>query len=62
MREFLPPRRILLGPGPSDAYPRVLSAPFVGHLDTEFLKVMDDIQPSLRSVFLLNESLNAKTC
>ena len=54
MREFHPPRRILLGPGPSDADPRVLaalSAPLVGHLDPEFLKVMDDIQTSLRSVF-----------
>src|SRR5262245_6580567 len=54
MREFHPPRRILLGPGPSDADPRVLTAaaaPLIGHLDPEFLKVMDDIQSSLRSVF-----------
>ena len=54
MREFHPPQRILLGPGPSDADPRVLtalSAPLLGHLDPEFLKVMDDIQSSLRSVF-----------
>ena len=54
MREFYPPRRILLGPGPSDADPRVLTAaaaPLIGHLDPEFLKVMDDIQSSLRSVF-----------
>jgi alanine-glyoxylate transaminase/serine-glyoxylate transaminase/serine-pyruvate transaminase len=54
MREFHPPRRILLGPGPSDADPRVLAAmagPLIGHLDPEFLKVMDDIQSSLRSVF-----------
>ena len=54
MREFHPPRRILLGPGPSDADPRVLtalSAQLIGHLDPEFLKVMDDIQSSLRSVF-----------
>ncbi len=54
MREFHPPKRILLGPGPSDADPRVLaamSAPLVGHLDPEFLKVMDDIQSSLRLLF-----------
>lgn len=39
--------RILLGPGPSDVHPRVLRAmatPLVGHLDPEFLKVMDDIK------------------
>ena len=54
MNEFHPPRRILLGPGPSDADNRVLSAlsaPLVGHLDPEFLKVMDDIQALLRYVF-----------
>lgn len=39
--------RILMGPGPSDAHPRVLSAmstPLIGHLDPEFLGVMDDIK------------------
>ena len=36
---FDPSTRILLGPGPSMAHPRViraLSAPTVGHLDPEF--------------------------
>lgn len=54
MKEFYPPKRILLGPGPSDVDPRILnalSAPLVGHLDPEFLTVMDDIQMSLRKVF-----------
>lgn len=54
MNEFHPPRRILLGPGPSDADPRVLaamSAPLVGHLDPAFLQVMNDIQSLLRFVF-----------
>jgi len=39
--------RVLMGPGPSDAHPRVLramSTPLVGHLDPEFLVVMDDIK------------------
>ncbi len=39
--------RILMGPGPSDAHPRVLRAmatPLIGHLDPEFLEVMDDIK------------------
>lgn len=39
--------RVLMGPGPSDAHPRVLQAmatPLIGHLDPEFLGVMDDIK------------------
>ena len=54
MNEFYPPKRILLGPGPSDVDPRVLSAlsaPLVGHLDPVFLQVMDEIQRLLRTVF-----------
>lgn len=47
-------QRILMGPGPSDVHPRVLKAmstPLVGHLDPEFVAVMDDIQAMLREVF-----------
>lgn len=54
MDAFFPPKRILLGPGPSEADPRVLSAlsaPLIGHLDPVFLRVMDDIQNLLRYVF-----------
>ena len=54
MNEFLPPRRLLLGPGPSLVHPRVLRAlatPLLGHLDPAFLKVMNDIQTLLRTVF-----------
>lgn len=46
--------RILLGPGPSNMHPRVLRAmatPAVGHMDPEFIAVMDDIQAMLRTVF-----------
>ncbi len=46
--------RILLGPGPSTAPARVLRAmatPLVGHLDPEFLAVMDEVQQLLRHVF-----------
>jgi alanine-glyoxylate transaminase/serine-glyoxylate transaminase/serine-pyruvate transaminase len=49
-----PPQRILLGPGPSDIHPRVLSAmsrPTVGHLDPYYLKIMDELQAMLRAVF-----------
>jgi alanine-glyoxylate transaminase / serine-glyoxylate transaminase / serine-pyruvate transaminase len=54
MNEFHPSKRILLGPGPGDVDHRVLTAlstPLVGHLDPEFLRVMDDIQLLLRYVF-----------
>lgn len=45
------PPRLLLGPGPSNAHPRVLQAiamPQVGHLDPAFIQVMNDIQEMLR--------------
>lgn len=54
MHEFLPPQRLLLGPGPSQVHPRVLRAlatPLLGHLDPAFLTVMNDIQTLLRNVF-----------
>jgi alanine-glyoxylate transaminase/serine-glyoxylate transaminase/serine-pyruvate transaminase len=52
--EFNPPRRILLGPGPSpvdDRVMRAMAAPIVGHLDPLFLRLMDEIQTLLRYVF-----------
>lgn len=52
--ELNPGRRILMGPGPSDVHPRVLralSVPLVGHLDPDFLKIMDETQELLRHVF-----------
>ena len=48
------PRRLLLGPGPSNVHPRVLAAlsqPLVGHLDPAFLSVLDEVQASLRRLF-----------
>lgn len=55
-----PPRRILMGPGPSDTHPRVLSAlaqPTVGHLDPYFLKIMNEVQHMLRLVFQTTNQL-----
>ena len=46
--------RILLGPGPSMVHPRVLRAlatPLVGHLDPQFISLMDEVQELLRYVF-----------
>lgn len=54
------PGRILLGPGPSLAHPRVLRAmatPLVGHLDPYFLKLMDRIQNQLRYAFETQNTL-----
>ncbi len=45
------PPRILLGPGPSNAHPRVLQAISmrqVGHLDPTFIQVMNEVQELLR--------------
>ncbi len=53
-RELHPPRRVLLGPGPSDVPHRVLEAlakPTLGHLDPEYLRIMDDMGGALRRVF-----------
>lgn len=48
------PQRILLGPGPSDVPPSVLAAlarPTLGHLDPEYLRIMDASSDMLRQVF-----------
>lgn len=52
--------RTLLGPGPSDVHPRVLQAlayPPVGHLDPQFLNLMNEVQELLRFVFQTENSL-----
>ena len=52
--ELKPAARILLGPGPSNVNPRVMKAmlsPVVGHLDPDFVKVMENIKQLLRIVF-----------
>lgn len=51
---FYPRGRLLMGPGPSGVHPRVLEAlsrPMVGHLDPQFLAIMDSIQEMLRRLF-----------
>ena len=54
------PDRILLGPGPSDVAARVLQAlarPTIGHLDPEFLSLMDATCQKLRTVFRTENQL-----
>ena len=46
--------RLLLGPGPSPVSPEILQAmarPTVGHLDPQFLTIMDEVNEGLRMVF-----------
>jgi alanine-glyoxylate transaminase/serine-glyoxylate transaminase/serine-pyruvate transaminase len=52
--------RLLMGPGPSDVHPRVLEAmsrPTVGHLDPQFLAVLNDIREMLQAVFRTGNEL-----
>ena len=52
------PPRLLLGPGPSNAHPRVLQAMSmrqVGHLDPSFIQVMDDVQDLLRYTWQIGD-------
>lgn len=52
--------KLLMGPGPSNAHPRVLnamSAPLLGHLDPDFLEVMADIKAMLQKAFQTQNQL-----
>jgi (S)-ureidoglycine---glyoxylate transaminase len=54
MEELAPSHRILLGPGPSMADPRVLRAmalPLLGQFDPEFTAIMTDVMALSRFVF-----------
>jgi len=60
IQSFNPPLRTLLGPGPSDVHPRILSAlarPTIGHLDPQFVVMMDEIKGLLQSVFQTKNEL-----
>ena len=54
INSFIPPRRILMGPGPSDVYPEVLAAqarPTIGHLDPLFVGMMDELKSLIQYAF-----------
>jgi alanine-glyoxylate transaminase/serine-glyoxylate transaminase/serine-pyruvate transaminase len=54
------PDRLLLGPGPSNPYPEVMEAfqrPVLGHLDPDFLVVLDEIADRLRAAFQTTNAL-----
>ena len=55
-----PGKRVLMGPGPSDVHPRVLKAmstPLVGHLDPDFLVIMNETREMLKEVFQTRNEL-----
>ncbi|MGY8690249.1 MAG: pyridoxal-phosphate-dependent aminotransferase family protein, partial [Verrucomicrobiales bacterium] len=55
-----PSERILMGPGPSPVPIRVLqalAAPTLGHLDPEYLAIMDETRDLLRQVFKTKNDL-----
>ena len=52
--------RLLMGPGPSNPYPEVTAAftrPLLGHLDGEFIALLDETCDRLRAVFRTNNAL-----
>ena len=57
---FHPPQRTLMGPGPSDVSPRVLEAlsrPTIGHLDPQFVAMMDEVKAMLQYAFQTRNEL-----
>ena len=54
MNSFTPHFKTLMGPGPSNIDPRVLDAmarPIIGHLDPQFIGLMDEIKDLLRYAY-----------
>ncbi|MCW8955751.1 MAG: alanine--glyoxylate aminotransferase family protein, partial [Gammaproteobacteria bacterium] len=57
---FNPVSRTLMGPGPSDVHPRILSAlarPTIGHLDPQFVAMMDEVKALLQYAFQTQNQL-----
>ena len=51
---FHPPQRTLMGPGPTEIHPRVLttmSQPAIGYLDPVFVEMMEELKSLLRYVY-----------
>jgi alanine-glyoxylate transaminase/serine-glyoxylate transaminase/serine-pyruvate transaminase len=51
---FHPPQRTLMGPGPTEIHPRVLttmSQPAIGYLDPVFVEMMEELKALLRYVY-----------
>jgi len=60
INSFHPPLRTLMGPGPSDVNPRILEAmsrPTIGHLDPQFIVMMDEMKTLLQYAFQTKNAL-----
>jgi alanine-glyoxylate transaminase/serine-glyoxylate transaminase/serine-pyruvate transaminase len=54
IHSFHPPQRTLMGPGPTEIHPRVLttmSQPAIGYLDPVFVEMMEELKGLLRYVY-----------
>src|SRR5688500_20250487 len=54
IHSFPPPQRTLMGPGPTEIHPRVLttmSQPAIGYLDPVFVEMMEELKSLLRYVY-----------
>jgi len=54
IQSFHPPQRTLMGPGPTEIHPRVLttmSQPAIGYLDPVFIEMMEELKSLLRYVY-----------
>ncbi len=60
IQSFHPPQRILMGPGPTEIHPRVLttmSQPAIGYLDPIFVEMMEELKSLLRYAYQTKNSL-----
>ncbi|MDH3286937.1 MAG: aminotransferase class V-fold PLP-dependent enzyme [Betaproteobacteria bacterium] len=60
LSSFHPPQRTLMGPGPTEIHPRVLttmSQPAIGYLDPVFVEMMEELKALLRYVYQTNNAL-----
>lgn len=60
IRSFVPTIRTLMGPGPSDVHPRISAAmarPTIGHLDPQFVHMMDELKVLLQYAFQTSNEL-----
>lgn len=59
-QQLSPTPRLLMGPGPSNVHPRILQAmamPCIGHLDPDFVALMEETKTMLREVMLTKNEL-----
>lgn len=60
MQSFIPEKRTLMGPGPSDVSDRILNAmarPTLGHLDPDFQRMMEEVKEGLKGLFRTENKL-----